>query len=176
MRATTLIGTSFQLEVCTQNYEPLKSQESRESWVPTLGILGFPFGSPKTKWHLGVGPMARHKVYLRGKVVASPKFGSWWVLWVHVCLWFIRALKCSNYALTNLLFSLCRPVWIIELLVNLPNPIPKLHYGPLPLKCCESGNAPQLLSLLLFSPLDLQLSPSRSLRVCQLWRFQHEFC
>jgi len=29
----------------------------------------------------------------RGKVVASPKFGPWWVLWVSVCLWFVRAPK-----------------------------------------------------------------------------------
>jgi hypothetical protein len=42
-----------------------------------------------------------------GKVVASPKSGPWWILWVRVCLCFIRAPKCSNYALTNLLFSLC---------------------------------------------------------------------
>jgi len=31
--------------------------------------------------------------------------------------------KCFNYALTNLLFGLCRSVWMIELLVNLPSPI-----------------------------------------------------
>jgi len=30
--------------------------------------------------------------------------------------------KCSNYALTNLLFGLCRSVWIINLLVIRPNP------------------------------------------------------
>jgi hypothetical protein len=30
--------------------------------------------------------------------------------------------KCSNYALTNLLFGLCRSMWIIDLLVTLPNP------------------------------------------------------
>ncbi len=32
--------------------------------------------------------------------------------------------RCSNYALTNLLFSLCRSVWVIDLLANLPNPHP----------------------------------------------------
>jgi hypothetical protein len=30
--------------------------------------------------------------------------------------------KCSKYTLTNLLFSLCRSVWVIELLVNLLSP------------------------------------------------------
>jgi len=30
--------------------------------VRTMGILGLPFGNFGTKWHLGVGPMTRHKV------------------------------------------------------------------------------------------------------------------
>ncbi len=30
--------------------------------------------------------------------------------------------KCSNYALSNLLSSLCRSVWVIDLLVTLPSP------------------------------------------------------
>jgi hypothetical protein len=30
---------------------------------------------------------------IRGKMVASPKFGSWWVLWIHVCPWLIHAPK-----------------------------------------------------------------------------------
>jgi len=33
--------------------------------------------------------------------------------------------KCSNYALTNLLFGLCKFVWIVDLLVTLLN----LHFG-----------------------------------------------
>jgi hypothetical protein len=68
--------------------------------------LGLPLGSLGTKWHLGPGLMDKHKVYYKGRVVASLKFGPWWILWVHVCLWFVRAPKCSNYALTNLLFGL----------------------------------------------------------------------
>jgi hypothetical protein len=45
---------------------------------------------------------------IRGKVVASPKSGPWWVMWVRVYPWFICAPKCCNYALTNLLFGLCK--------------------------------------------------------------------
>jgi hypothetical protein len=102
---------------------------------------------------------------IRGKVVAPPKFGPWWVLWVYVCSWLVRAPKCFNHALTNLLFGLCKSMWIIELLVNLPNPIPKLKQTPLPPKCYEPRSVPQLLFLALFSPLDSQLNPSRSLGV-----------
>jgi len=48
--------------------------------------------------------------------VASPKFGLWWVLWIQVCLWLILTPKCSNYSLMNLLFGLCRSVWVSDYL------------------------------------------------------------
>jgi len=62
--------------------------------------------------------------------MASPKSGSWWVLWVWIYPWFVRAPKCSNYTLTNLLFGLCRFVWIIDLLVNLLSPHPRAPTRP----------------------------------------------
>jgi hypothetical protein len=99
---------------------------SKVTRVPTLGILKLPFGSFGTKWHLGAGFVARHIVYYKGEGGGSPKFGPWWVLWVCVCSWFVRAPKCSNYALTNLLFGLCTFLWVIELFINLPSPISKL--------------------------------------------------
>ncbi len=98
--------------------------------------------------------------------MASPKFRPWWVLWICVCPWLICAPKCSNYALNNLLFGLCRFVWVSEVLVNLPNPISEFQHAPLPPKCYEPRSMPQLLLLPLSSPLDSQLSPLRSLGVC----------
>jgi len=50
---------------------------SKVARVPISGILGFPLGSPGTKCHLGVGPVAMHKIYYKGKVVASPKSRPW---------------------------------------------------------------------------------------------------
>ncbi len=38
--------------------------------------------------------------------------------------------KCSNYALTNLLFGLCKFVWIIDPLFTRPNPHPKIPTWP----------------------------------------------
>jgi hypothetical protein len=38
--------------------------------------------------------------------------------------------KCYNYALTNLLFSLCKSIRIIDLLDTHPNPIPELQHVP----------------------------------------------
>jgi len=60
-------------------------------------------------FHLGVPrqndiwvlvPWPSTKYIIRGKVVASPKFGPWWLLWVRICPWLIRAPKvfqlCTN--------------------------------------------------------------------------------
>ncbi len=35
--------------------------------VPTLGILGLPFGNLGTKCHLDVGIVERHRVYYKGE-------------------------------------------------------------------------------------------------------------
>jgi hypothetical protein len=149
---TALFQTSPQSKLCTQSYGPPKLRES-QFWEFLDSHLGVP--RQNDIWVLVQWPST-----LRGKVVASPKFGPWWVLrvlWVRVCPWFIRAQKCSNYAVTNVLFSLCRSVWVIDLLVNLPNPIPKLQHALLPSKCCEPRSVPQL-PIPLSSPLDSQLS------------------
>jgi len=121
-----------------------------------LGILG-----QNDIWVLTLWPSTKSTI--RGKVMTSPKFGPWRVLWVCVCLWFIRAPKCSNCTLTNLLFGLCRSMWIINLLVNLSSPHPEAPARPSTPKCYEPKNVPQLIFLSLSSPLDSQLSPSRSL-------------
>ncbi len=35
--------------------------------IPTIRISGLPLGNPKTKWHLGVGPVAKHIIYYKGE-------------------------------------------------------------------------------------------------------------
>jgi len=45
--------------------------------VPTLGISGFPLGSPGRKNHLDVGLMEKHKVYYKGEGGGFPKAGPW---------------------------------------------------------------------------------------------------
>jgi len=116
--------------------------------VPLVGILGLPFERPKTKWHLGAGPMARHRVYYKGEGGGFPKSKPRWVLWIQVCPWHQ---KCFNFALTNLLFSFVQVRVSEWLLVILPSPILELQHTPLPPKCCEPGNVPQLLTFMLFS-------------------------
>jgi hypothetical protein len=81
--------------------------------VPTFEILGLPLGSFGTKWHLVAGPMARHKIYYKevhykGEGGESCEF----VFARGSC----EHQNCSNYALTNLSFRLCRSVWMIDCL------------------------------------------------------------
>ncbi len=149
---------------------PLKSSQRKLqlcfrlhlNWRFTHKIMG-PQSRGSPKWHMGASPMAKYRVYYKVKVVASLKFRPWWVLWVCGCSWLVHAPKCSKYALINLLLGLCKSMWVSELLVNLPSPILELQHIPLPLKCCELGNAPKHFLLPLFSALDSQFSPSRSL-------------
>jgi hypothetical protein len=52
---------------------------------PTLGISGLPLGSPGTKWHFGVGPVARYIIYYKGEGGGFPQV---WVVvsFVSPCL------------------------------------------------------------------------------------------
>jgi len=71
-------------------------------------------------WMLAPWPGTQNTI--RGKVRASFNSGPWWVLWIRVYHGDFVHQKCSNYALTNLLFGLCRSMWMIDLLVNLFSP------------------------------------------------------
>jgi hypothetical protein len=103
-RATTLLQTSSQSEVCTQSYGAPKLQESQFQDYH-LEVL-------KQKNHLDVGLMERHKVYYKVKVVASPKSGPWWVLWVRLCPWFVLAPKVFQLFINQLV------VWFVQIRVS----------------------------------------------------------
>jgi hypothetical protein len=52
---------------------------------PSCRNFGTPIWESRDKSHLNVAPMERRRVYtIKGKVVASPKSGLWWVLCVRV--------------------------------------------------------------------------------------------
>jgi len=88
MKAVTFLDTLPQAEVYKKCYKRPKWQESQfqEFWDSQLG-------SPK-KNDIWVQPLwLVIENIIRGKVVASPKFESWWVLQVYVCLWVVYAPK-----------------------------------------------------------------------------------
>ncbi len=41
--------------------------------IPNVGISGFPFENPRTMSHLGVGPVAKHKIYYKGEGGGFPQ-------------------------------------------------------------------------------------------------------
>jgi hypothetical protein len=45
--------------------------------VPILGISELSFGNPRTKCHLDVGLVERHRVYYKGEGGGFPKFRPW---------------------------------------------------------------------------------------------------
>jgi hypothetical protein len=122
--------------------------------VPILKISGLPLRSLETKWHLGANLVAKHGIYYKGEGGGFPQV---WVVvnLVSSCLPMVRlCTKVLQLHLNQLVVWFVRPMWVIELLVNLPIPIAELQHTPLPPKCYEPKNAPQLILLLLYSPLD----------------------
>jgi len=73
--------------------------------------------------------------------------------------------KCSNYALTNLLFGLCKSVWIIDPLITRFNPHPETPTRPsTPKVLWAKERTPTFYPFVIFT-LNLKLILSRSLGV-----------
>jgi hypothetical protein len=60
-------GYNFALDFISIKSLHTKLWASKVAKVSILGISGLPLGSRRTKWHLGVGPVAKHKVYYKGE-------------------------------------------------------------------------------------------------------------
>ncbi len=60
-------GYNFALDLITIKGLQTKLWAPKFAEVPILGILGLPLGSSRTKCHLDVGLVARHRVYYKGE-------------------------------------------------------------------------------------------------------------
>jgi hypothetical protein len=118
-------------------------------WAPkvarilVVGIPGLPLRSLETKCHLDVVPVERHRKYYKGEGSGFPQV--WAVVSQKLPMVHPSTQKCWNYALTNVLFSLCKSKWVNKLLVILPNPSLELQHTLLPPKCYKPGNVPNSL-------------------------------
>jgi hypothetical protein len=66
-------GYNFALDLTSIGGLHEKLWVSKITGVPILRISRLPLGSPGTKWHLGVGPMARHKGHYKGEGDGVPQ-------------------------------------------------------------------------------------------------------
>jgi hypothetical protein len=82
--------------------------------VPTLAISGLPFGSPKTKNHLDVGLVERHKVYYKGEGGRFPQVRAMMSLMSPNCPWLVVTPKVLQLCTNHLVFVLCRSVWVVD--------------------------------------------------------------
>ncbi len=77
----------------------------RNFGVPNLGI---PWQNDIWVLALWLGT----KNAIKRKVMASPIFGLWWVLWICVCLWFVYAPKMLQLCINQLV------VWFVQVNAN----------------------------------------------------------
>jgi hypothetical protein len=82
-------GHTFALDLISIEGLHTKLWASKIAGVPILKISKLPFGSPRTKWHLGAGHVAKHKIYYKKEGCGFPQV---WVVvsFVSPCLPMIR--------------------------------------------------------------------------------------
>jgi hypothetical protein len=87
---------------------------SQVAGVPTLAILGLPFGSPKTKNHLDVGHVGSHIVYYKGEGGGFPQVRAVVSLVSLSCPWLVLTPKVLQLCTNHLMLVLCRSMWVVE--------------------------------------------------------------
>jgi hypothetical protein len=129
-----------------------------------LGILGLPFGSPKTKCHLDVGLVERHRIYYKGEGGGFPQVRAM-VSLVSPNLPVVH--PNTKSALTmhkpTCCLVLCRSMWVIKCLSFFLVPSQSSNTPLYPSKCCKPKSmSPTPCSFIVFTS-NSHLSLSRSL-------------
>jgi hypothetical protein len=141
-RVTTLIQTTPRSEVCLQSYGVPKSWESR-----LVRFRDSHAGVPGEKSHLDVGRVERSKLYYKGEGGGFPQVRAVVSLLCQCCSWLILAPKVLQLCASNLVWVVCRPVWVSEVCQLFLVPSRRSNTPLYPSKCCELGTVPWLLSL-----------------------------
>jgi hypothetical protein len=77
---------------------------------PTLAISGLPLGSPGTKNHLDVGPVASHKVYYKGEGGGFPQVRAVVSLMSPSCPWLVLTPKVFQLCINHFVLVFCKPM------------------------------------------------------------------
>ncbi len=107
-------GYNFALNLISIGGLHVKLWTSKVVGVQVVRIWDSHLGVPRQNdiWVLVSWPGIEYTI--RGKVVASSKFGPWWVLWVWICLWLILTPKVFELCINQLVWfcaGLCE--WVI---------------------------------------------------------------
>ncbi len=145
------------LQLCFRSHlnrrfkEEVMSLQSHRN--PNFKNFETPTWECQDKMTFGCWPVARHKKCYKG--------GRWWLPPNPGCVESCESMfahgssvhqECSNYALTNLLFGLCRSMWIINLLFTPPSPHPGTWTRPSTPKVLRTKErAPTLYPLAIFT-------------------------
>ncbi len=73
-----------------------------------MGILGLPFGSPRTKSHLDVPPMESYKVYFKEEGDGFPQVQAVVNLVSSSCSWLVLTPKVLQLCTNHLVLVLCK--------------------------------------------------------------------
>jgi hypothetical protein len=103
-------GYNFSLDLIAIGGLHTKLCAPKVAGIPIVKISG-----PETKSHLDVAPWREIEYTIRGKVMDSPKFGPWWILWVWSYPWVILAPKVLQLCTNHLVLVLCRGVQVVML-------------------------------------------------------------
>jgi hypothetical protein len=104
-------------------------------------------GVPGEKSHLDVGRVERSKLYYKGEGGGFPQVRAVVSLLCQCCSWLILAPKVFQLCASNLVWVVCRPVWVSEVCQLFLVPSRRSNTPLYPSKCCELGTVPWLLSL-----------------------------
>jgi len=104
-RATTLLQTALQSEVCSQSYGAPKLQESH-----LARFRDSHSGVPGEKSHLDVGSVASHRVYYKGKGGGFPQVRAMVSLVCPCCPWLVLAPRVLQLCPNHFVWVMCRPV------------------------------------------------------------------
>ncbi len=111
---------------------------SKVARVPNVGIPG-----QKIIW---MWPQWRVTKYtIRGKMVVSPKFRPWWVLWVQGCPWFVLTSKVFQLCTNHLVLGSYMFVWVIKAFQFFLVPFWSSNTPLYPSKCYKLRNSPDSL-------------------------------
>jgi len=105
-------GYNFGLELTSIKGLHTKLWPSKVAGIPIVGISGLPLGSLETKWHLGFGPMAKHRVYYKGGRWCFPQVRAMVSLVSPFCPWLVRAPEVLQLCTNQLV------VWFVQVHVS----------------------------------------------------------